>query len=107
MKNNILSLLLIVLFPFSLFATNGIFTIGTGIKSKALGGAAQATYDHAFGSANNPASLAFSKDQLDLNLEIFMPARGAERVGGLAGTSESEAGIFPIPEFGYRSKISK
>ena len=39
------------------FATDGYYPLGYGMKAKGMGGAATAMADDAFGGANNPASM--------------------------------------------------
>ena len=52
-------------------ATNGYFSHGYGMKAKGMGGAATAMSDDAFGGANNPASMAFAGNRLDLGADLF------------------------------------
>jgi long-chain fatty acid transport protein len=96
----------------SAFATNGYFSHGYGMKAKGMGGAATASSDDAFGGANNPASMAFAGDRLDLGLDLFNPNRSAERTGvmGPAGSLDmsvdSDSEYFFIPEFGMTKQMS-
>ena len=62
-------------------ATNGYFGHGYGLKAKSMGGVATALADDSFGGANNPASMVWAGDRLDLGLDWFHPARSAERSG--------------------------
>ncbi len=99
----------------SALATNGYFLHGYGMKAKGRAGAATATADDAFGGANNPASMAFSGDRLELGVDLFSPRREAQR-SGLANAfgpgqgfpdAEVESGTdhFLIPEFGFNKMI--
>jgi long-chain fatty acid transport protein len=91
----------------SAFATNGYFSHGYGMKAKGMAGAATASSDDAFGGANNPASMAFAGNRLDLGADLFSPIREASRVGGgLNGTTESDSKYFLVPEFGYSRSIN-
>ncbi len=91
----------------SAFATNGYFSHGYGMKAKGMAGAATASSDDAFGGANNPASMAFAGNRLDLGADLFSPIREASRVGGgLNGSTESDSKYFLIPEFGYSRTIN-
>ncbi|MDP1863911.1 MAG: outer membrane protein transport protein [Thiobacillus sp.] len=92
----------------SAYATNGYFSHGYGMKAKGMGGAATATADDAFGGANNPASMAFAGNRLDLGVDLFSPRREASRtgLGPLNGTADSDSKYFLIPEFGYTKQMS-
>src|SRR5512139_3137342 len=96
----------------SAFATNGYFSHGYGIKAKGMGGAATASSDDAFGGANNPASMAFAGNRLDLGVDLFNPNRSASRTGvmGPAGSLDmsvdSDSEYFLIPEFGMTKQMS-
>lgn len=87
----------------SAYATNGYFSHGYGMKAKGMGGASTAMSDDAFGGANNPASMAFAGNRLDLGVDLFSPRREASRTGlaPLDGSVDSDSKYFLIPEFGY------
>lgn len=90
-------------------ATNGYFSHGYGMKAKGMGGAATAMSDDAFGGANNPASMVFAGDRLDLGIDLFSPKREASRTGSaptLNGTTDSDSNYFGIPEFGYNKMLN-
>ncbi|KVW97218.1 OmpP1/FadL family transporter [Thiobacillus denitrificans] len=99
----------------SAFATNGYFAHGNGMKAKGMAGASTASSDDAFGGANNPASMAFAGNRLDLGVDLFSPIREASRTGS-AGTfgpepgrdfsSKSDSNYFLIPEFGYNKMVN-
>lgn len=83
-------------------ATNGYFSHGYGMRAKGMGGAATAMTADAFGGANNPASMVWVGDRLDVGIDWFSPKRGASRAGGGAAfAEESSSNNFFIPEFGY------
>jgi long-chain fatty acid transport protein len=87
-------------------ATNGYFSHGYGMKAQGMAGVATASSDDAFGGANNPASMAFVGNRLDLGVNLFSPIREASRSGGgLNGTSKSDSNYFLIPEFGYNQML--
>ncbi len=111
-------------------ATNGYFGHGSGMKAKGMAGASTAMIGDAFGGANNPATMAFAGDRLDLGVDLFSPIREATRtnstVGGVPidpdsdgdtdvtqiipainGSSESDSNIFAIPEFGYNKMLNQ
>jgi len=66
-------------------ATDGYFSHGYGMKAKGMGGAATATASDAMGGANNPASMAFVGDRLDLGVDLFSPRRESSRSGSTGG----------------------
>jgi long-chain fatty acid transport protein len=92
-------------------ATNGYFSHGYGMKAKGMGGAATALTADTFGGANNPASMVWVGDRLDVGVELFSPRRSASRTGSLGGASDgaadSERDLFPIPEFGYNQMLTR
>jgi long-chain fatty acid transport protein len=93
----------------SAFATDGYFSHGYGMKAKGMGGAATAMADDAMGGANNPASMAFVGNRIDLGADLFSPRRESSRTGAGAfpnGTSDSDSNYFLIPEFGYNQMVS-
>ncbi len=95
--------------PGAAMATNGYFSHGYGMKAKGMGGAATAMADDAFGGANNPASMVFAGDRLDLGIDLFSPKREASRSGSmptLNGTTDSDSNYFGIPEFGYNKMLN-
>lgn len=98
----------------SVFATDGYFAHGYGMKAKGMGGAATATASDAMGGANNPASMVWAGDRLDVGLDFFSPRRtisreGATPVGpgtvGFNGTATSGSNLHYVPEFGYNKML--
>ncbi len=91
-------------------ATNGYFSEGYGIKNKGFGGVAMARTVDTFGGANNPATMSFVGNKLDVGATLFSPRREASRTGsgpaGLDGSSDSEADYFLVPEFGYNRMVT-
>ncbi len=90
------------------WATDGYFADGYGVKEQGRGGASFAVADDAMGGANNPATMAFAGNRLDVGLSFFMPWRSASRTGntlGLNGSADSRRNLFEIPEFGYNHAI--
>src|SRR5208282_1223663 len=69
------------------FATNGYFSDGYGIKSEATGGASFALPQDTLVIATNPAGLAEVGDEFDVGVDLFQPQRGATISQG--GGSES------------------
>jgi len=97
-------------------ATDGYFAHGYGIKSEGRGGAAMAFTDDAFGGANNPASMVWVGNRLDIGATLFSPMRGASRSGSAGAMGAGDPGrdfnessdkhYFIIPEFGYVHQLN-
>jgi len=90
-------------------ATDGYFSHGYGMKAKGRGGASTAMTTDTFGGANNPATMVWVGDRLDIGMDWFRPDREASRSGSAAGVNGSASGNdtkdFLIPEFGYNKLI--
>lgn len=99
-----------ILVPAMALATDGYFSHGYGMKGKGRGGASTAMASDAFGGANNPASMVWAGERLDLGLDWFSPKRESQRTGGaggvIDGTATSGSDNFLIPEFGYNKMLS-
>jgi len=86
------------------------------MKSKGMAGVSTAMSDDAFGGANNPASMAFAGNRLDLGVDLFSPIREASRTGStgnaglstppLDGSSDSNSNYFLVPELGYNRMVN-
>jgi long-chain fatty acid transport protein len=91
-------------------ATNGYFSHGYGIKSKALAGAGVAVPLDSLTAASNPAAMVFLGQRADLAVSIFNPNRNYNVTGapsGFPGTFplapgevESDSKYFVIPSLG-------
>jgi long-chain fatty acid transport protein len=93
----------------SAFATYGYFSHGYGMKAKGMAGAVTALTEDAFGGANNPASMVWVGNRLDLGMDWFSPKRSMDRKGsvnGIDAAAPSESDNFFIPEFGYNAMIN-
>lgn len=89
-------------------ATNGYFAHGYGMKAKGMGGAATAMANDTFGGANNPASMVWVGNRIDIGVDLFSPDRSSKRFGsgaGIDGSADSGSNEFLIPEFGYNRMI--
>ena len=92
-------------------ATDGYFAHGYGMKAKGMGGASTAMASDAMGGANNPASMVWAGERLDIGLDFFAPTRNVSRSGGtgpgaaLNGTADSGSNLFYVPEFGYNKML--
>jgi long-chain fatty acid transport protein len=109
--NKIAALVAIAAVSGSAFATDGYFAHGYGMKAKGMGGAATAMAVDSFGGANNPASMVWVGDRLDVGVDLFAPKRSIERTGstgfgtGMDGSVSSGSNLFLIPEFGYNKML--
>lgn len=92
----------------SAFATNGYFSHGYGMKAKGMAGAGTANSEDAFGGANNPASMAFVGNRIDLGADLFSPIREVsnDSAFGSRQTIESDMDLFLVPEFGYNRMVN-
>ncbi|UCH65162.1 MAG: outer membrane protein transport protein [Ignavibacterium sp.] len=94
----------------NLFATNGYFRHGYGIKYSALAGSGVAVSLSSLGAISNPAGIVFiGNDRYDINISYFSPSREYTVTGnpspppafGLApGTIESDNSSFFFPTLG-------
>ena len=90
----------------SVFATDGYFPHGYGMKALGMGGASVAMTDNAFAGANNPATAAYAGNRYELGVNLFSPKRSATTMGqnGPMDT-KSDSNYFLVPEFGYNRDI--
>ncbi|MHB1291360.1 MAG: OmpP1/FadL family transporter [Sulfuricella sp.] len=95
-------------------ATNGYFAHGYGMTAKGMGGASTAMAKDAFGGANNPASMVWVGDRMDIGVDLFMPDRSVSRQGSNGpfsptgqynGSVDSDSNYFLVPEFGYNMML--
>lgn len=95
--------------PAASFATNGMFMIGYGAKSVAMGGAAIANPQDALTGAVNPAAVGMAGNRFDLGTEFFGP-RATSSLAGLEQDSvashQKDLNIFFIPHIGYSKILS-
>jgi long-chain fatty acid transport protein len=68
-------------------ATDGYFSHGYGMKAKGRGGASTAMTTDTFCGANNPATMVWVGDRLDIGMDWFRPDREASRSGSPAGVN--------------------
>lgn len=105
-----------LLMSHNLFATDGYFRHGYGIKYSALAGSGVAVSLSSLGAITNPAVLAFVPTQYNVNLAYFSPMRqytvegnpsGMQGTFGLMpGTIESDSKSFVFPTLGASWKIN-
>ena len=113
MKRIILSSALFAAFaiPSVALATDGYFAHGYGMKAKGMGGASTAMTGDTFGGANNPATMVWAGNRLDVGVDLFSPRRSVSRQGSTGfggiydGSVDSDSNYFLIPEFGYNRML--
>jgi len=92
-------------------ATNGYFSHGYGIKTKALAGAGIALPQDSLAIATNPAGLTQIATRFDVGVDWFKPKRGASIVDNNFGPDQNFDGndteSFLIPELGYNHKLNE
>jgi len=106
----LITLFVVTTFSVSVFATDGYFRHGYGIKYSALAGAGVAVSLSSLGAISNPAGIVFlDSDRYDFNISYFSPSREYTITGnpspppafGLApGTIESDRSSFFFPTLG-------
>lgn len=99
----------------NIFATDGYFRHGYGIKYSALAGAGSALSLSSIGAATNPASLASLGNRFDVDFAVFSPDRQFTVTGNpsglpgtfglMPGTTESESDYFYMPTLGANYKV--
>jgi long-chain fatty acid transport protein len=90
------------------FATNGYFASGYGIKSDGVAGAGIAFAQDSLTIATNPAGLSDIRDAFDVGVDVFLPQRSATlEQGGTATTFDGDGvSTFYIPSIGYARHLT-
>lgn len=89
-------------------ALNGIFPIGSGIRSMGMGGTATANPQDGLVVANNPAGISFIDNQVNYALQWFSPHRLYSYTGSPEIPSDhviSQRNDFFIPGFAYTNHL--
>jgi long-chain fatty acid transport protein len=94
-------LLIGMLTPVSVFATNGYFTHGIGTKNKSMAGAGIAMSEDAIDIANNPAATPDIGDQFIVGAALFGPTR---KYSTTASQANGQMGAFTIGPNDLKSK---
>lgn len=93
--------------PAASHATNGMFLIGYGTKSRGAGGVAIAMPQDSIAGAVNPATISFVDSRADIGADIFVPTAEVE-LGGMR--EDSRANLFAMPAaggvYGFNRKVS-
>jgi long-chain fatty acid transport protein len=84
------------------YATNGMFMIGYGVKSVGMGGVAMAFPQDVFAAAINPAALGEVGTRFDLEATLFLPDASAT-LGGINSSSRFNA--FVLPGLGFAMPV--
>lgn len=64
---------LCIIFPTVTYATNGLFLIGNGNKSRAMGGVGIAHVLDSLSAVANPATISGMEDRFDIGMDVFLP----------------------------------
>ncbi|MFC2094215.1 OmpP1/FadL family transporter [Bacteroidota bacterium] len=89
----LLTLFVVSTFSISVFATDGYFRHGYGIKYSALAGSGVAVSLSSLGAISNPAGIVFlDSDRYDFNISYFSPSREYTVTGNPSGMPET----FPL-----------
>jgi long-chain fatty acid transport protein len=108
-KRNLLAVAVLAAVPVSAFATNGYFQHGYGVIAQGMAGVSTATTKDAMGGANNPASMVWVGNRVDVGATVFSPRRQAERTEnpmGLNSLAKSDNDYFLLPSFGYNHLLT-
>jgi len=90
----------------SAFATNGSVLIGTGVKARAMGGAAIGVSHGAESALSNPALISSVKGtEVSFGGTIFMPHVSSDTSAG-AGSKDSQADMNVIPAVSLASQVN-
>ena len=85
MQTLFVAAIVLILSSQSIFATNGYFRHGYGVKYSALAGAGTALSLSSIGAATNPASLSFLNSRFDISIAAFSPSREFSVTGNPSG----------------------
>ncbi|HED13370.1 MAG TPA: hypothetical protein ENI62_06900, partial [Gammaproteobacteria bacterium] len=87
--------------PSMAYATNGMFLIGQGAKSRAMGGVAIAFPQDAIAGAANPATIGFVKDQIVVGADFFVP-KARSTLGDFSYNSSANRFLMPVMAGAYK-----
>jgi long-chain fatty acid transport protein len=88
--------------PFNASATNGMYLIGFGAKSRAMGGTGVAYNTGGYAASFNPATMIDSGTRFDVGAELFVPPRAIHHESTTLGYTDERSNhdIFLIPSMG-------
>jgi long-chain fatty acid transport protein len=109
------SLIVACLTALPVYATNGYFLPGFGIRSQGMGGVGIAYGRDSLSTAANPANAVNTGMRGDMGFAVFDPERHASlredptntTPGFFSGSVESSAKYFLIPEMGFSMPLSE
>lgn len=98
-----------IIFPALTHATNGMFMIGYGPKSVAMGGTAIANPQDSLAGAVNPATISAFNIRADADATFFVPSASAtiRRDAPDEITQDSRANRFVIPNMGMAMRFNR
>ncbi|MDH5189858.1 MAG: outer membrane protein transport protein [Gammaproteobacteria bacterium] len=109
----------VLLFTASVHASNGMFQIGFGHKSKSMGGTAVAQALDSLAAGANPAAMVHVGNRYDIGVELFVPKRSVYMKDAAPdalttgpnndprnGTWDSRHNLFPVPNMGFNVMLS-
>jgi len=101
----LITLLIVLFFSASAFATNGYQLIGIGSYQKSLAGAVTALPGSNMTAVTNPAGMLRIGRRADFSMEAFMPERSTDysAIGG--GIVDSSSEIYGIPAIGWNGPV--
>ena len=96
--------------PSLTYATNGLFMIGYGTKSRGMGGVAIAMPVDSISGSANPANLSQVGGQFDIGIDLF-----TADVTGQLGSESSQSNVdlfkvnnlFPMPAIGFSDRLNE
>ena len=92
------------------FATDGYFSTGCGVKQQGQGGAGVAFPQDSLAAAANPAGMVFAGERFDLGLTFFRPIRSGSITDSLAPVNGSYDASrhknFFVPELGFNHLVN-
>jgi len=110
-KTGALAVAMSCLAPSLAFATNGLFMIGTGNKSRAMGGVGIALPLDSVSSVANPAIISGMENRFDIGMDIFKPEVESQ-LGSVSAESEASVNglglesTFFMPAMGITYRYS-
>jgi len=110
MRRHTIFFLLILISASRVFATDGYFATGYGIKQLGQGGAGVAFPQDSLAAATNPAGMIFVGNRFDLGLTFFRPIRSGSITGSEAPVNgpydASRHKNYFIPELGFNHLVN-
>lgn len=95
--------------PVASYASTGIFLIGYGAKSRAMGGTGVAYTQDSLSIAYNPANLGdIKRTRLDLGADLFIPPRSVKHDSSLFPADErATTDLFLVPNMAFAQVLNE